>query len=47
MFYNKFVTKIYSKVKKMQQPKVYKAQAQKMNFIDKMLGSGESRVMFR
>jgi len=42
MFYIAFMKKICLKVKEMEQPKV-----EKMRLADKLLGSGESRIMFR
>ena len=47
MFYTEFMKKICSKLKEMTQPKVDKMLAKKNSFTEKLLGSGESRVMFR
>ena len=47
MFNIELMKKLFSKVKKMEQPKVDKMLSNKISFTDKLLGSGESRVMFR
>ena len=47
MFHMEFMKKICSKIKEMEQPKIEKIVAGKMSLADKLLGSGESRVMFR
>ena len=47
MFDIEFMKKICSKIKEIEQPKVDKMLAKKNSFAEKLLGSGESRVMFR
>ena len=47
MFNIEFMKKLFSTVKKMEQPKVEKMSSDKTSFTDKLLGSGESRIMFR
>ena len=47
MFKIEFIKKLFSKVKEMEEPKVDKMLSEKITFMEKLLGSGESRVMFR
>ena len=47
MFHMEFMKKICSKVKEMENPEMSKVMAGKLSLADKLLGSGESRVMFR
>ena len=44
---SEFMKKLCSEVKEMEQPKVDKIMNKKISFVEKLLGSGESRVMFR
>ena len=47
MFDIEFMKKLFSKVKMMDHPKADKILSDKISLTDKLLGTGESRIMFR